>query len=74
MSYGKKDVFFNGDYDARNMRPRNSRDGCRKVDFVRFFQYISKNWHFSDMLEDVRVSGHYFFEISVFLEKNKKGP
>ena len=74
MSYGKKDVFLNGDYDARNMKPQKSRDGCRRVDFVRFFRYISENWHFSDMLEDVRVSGHYFFEISVLLEKNKKGP
>ena len=26
MSYGKKDVFFDGDYDARNMRPQKSRD------------------------------------------------
>ena len=74
MSYGKKDVFFDGDYDAWNMRPQKSRDRCRRVDFVRFYRYVSKNWHFSYMLEDVRVSGHYFFEISVFLEKNKKGP
>ena len=26
MSYGKKDVFSYGDYDARNMRPQKSRD------------------------------------------------
>ena len=26
MSYGEKDVFFGGDYDARNMRPQKSRD------------------------------------------------
>ena len=26
MSYGKKDVFFYGDYDDRNMRLEKSRD------------------------------------------------
>ena len=41
MSYGKKDVFFYGDYDARNMRLQKSRDlgglGHFLVDFSAFW-------------------------------------
>ena len=50
MSYGKKDVLFGGDYDARNMRPQKSRDqggfGHFLVDFWVFdgLSSYKKEW------------------------------
>ena len=44
MSYGKKDVFFYGDYDARNMRPEKSRDlGGLQHFLTNFWKHIEKN-------------------------------
>ena len=63
MSYGKKDVFFYGDYDARNMRPQNSRDlgglGHFLVDFRWFIQktpYRKKVYHGLKFLYDFSKS------------------
>ena len=63
MSYGKKDVFFDGDYDARNMRPQKSRDlgdlGHFLVNFRWFIQktpYRKKVYHGLKFLYDFSKS------------------
>ena len=63
MSYGKKDVFFDGDYDARNMRTEKSRDlgglGHFLVDFRWFIQktrYRKKLYHDLKFLYDFSKS------------------
>ena len=63
MSYSKKDVFFYGDYDDRNMRPQKSRDlgglGHFLVDFRWFIQktrYRKKLYHDLKFLYDFSKS------------------
>ena len=71
MSYGKKDVFFYGDYDDRNMRLEKSRDlGDLGHFLVNFRWFIQKSPYRKKVYHDLKFL--YDFSKSLILGDENK--